>query len=84
MLHLNIRKRRLMLRAIIHQLLATIYHTIIPHFFKCLVHPSNHIFVQRKSQVIPRAACTESPQLQFHIAALFLHEFPHLRIQLIP
>ena len=82
--HLNIRKRRPMLRAIIHQLLPPINHPILPHLLKRLIHLRHHILIQRERQVIPRTARPQRPHLQLHIPPLLFHEIPHSRIQLIP
>ncbi len=63
MLHLNIRKRRLMLRAKVHQFLPPVDHPIIPHLLKRLIHSRNYILIQRKCQIRPRAACPQRPDL---------------------
>ena len=73
----------LVLRAEVDELLATVDHAVVPHFFEGLVDAGDDVFVEGEGEVRPSAAGAEGADLEFHVAALFFDEVPDTRIEFV-
>lgn len=73
----------LVVRTEINQLLATVNHAVVPHFFESFVDARNDVFIKSESEIIPSTRGTKSTKLELHIAALLLDKVPNAGIEFV-
>ena len=78
--YLDVGKACLMLDTEVYHSFAAVDQLILPHLFEGIIDTINYFFVEGKDKRIPIDAGAESPELEFHVAALFVDKVPHLTI----